>query len=163
MSASSSVRRLTAAAAIAVGIVGTVALPATAADRDHDHDHGRRHAEVFISGVQQAPGWETRSNRSLNKEWVEITNNTRRTVNLDGWTLADREGHTYTFDHYRLDGRSTVRVHTGMGRDTRTDLYQDRRSSVWDRHADTATLRNDHGRFVDDASWGRHYEGGHRR
>ncbi|MFI6564239.1 lamin tail domain-containing protein [Streptomyces sp. NPDC050534] len=147
---------MTAAAAIAAGIVGAVALPATAAD--HDHDHGRRHAEVVISDVQHvSPDRETRSNRSLNREWVEITNNSRRTVNLDGWTLADREGHTYTFHHYRLDGRSTVRVHTGMGRDTRTDLYQDRRMYVWDRFADTATLRNDHGRFVDDASWGRHH------
>jgi hypothetical protein len=160
VSASSSVRRLTAAAAIAAGIVGTAALPATAAD----HNPDRRHSEVVISDVQHvSPGWETRSNRSLNKEWVEITNNTRRTVNLDGWTLADREGHTYTFHHYRLDGRSTVRVHTGMGRDTRTDLYQDRRSYVWDRMADTATLRNDHGRFVDDASWGRHHRGGGHR
>jgi hypothetical protein len=160
LSASSSVRRLTAAAAIAAGLVGAVALPATAADHHHD---GRR-AEVVISDVQHVfPGREARSNHSLNKEWVEITNNTRRAVNLDGWTLADREGHTYTFHHYRLHGRSAVRVHTGMGRDTRTDLYQDRRSYVFDRFSDTATLRNDHGRFVDDASWGRHHrDGGHR-
>ncbi|MGW0771931.1 lamin tail domain-containing protein [Streptomyces sp. NPDC002676] len=71
---------------------------------------------------------------------------TRWTVNLDDWTLADEDGHTYSFHHVYLGGRSTVRVHTGTGRDTRTDLYQDRRNYVWDNHADTATLRNDHGR-----------------
>ncbi|KOT31774.1 hypothetical protein ADK41_30735 [Streptomyces caelestis] len=75
--------------------------------------------------------------------------------------MKDEDGRTYTFDDYRLRGRVTVRIHTGVGRDTRTDLYQDRRHYVWDNHSDTATLRNDRGRFVDDESWGRH-RGGHR-
>jgi Lamin Tail Domain len=61
---------------------------------------------------------------------VEITNNSRRSVNLEGWTLSDRDGHTYTFRRYRLDGRSTVRVLTGTGRDSRHDRYQDRRAYV---------------------------------
>jgi hypothetical protein len=64
------------------------------------------------------------------------------------------------FHHYRLKGRSTVRIHTGEGRDSRTDLFQDRRNYVWDNRSDTATLRNDHGRFIDDASWGHHHGGG---
>lgn len=92
-------------------------------------------------------------------------------MNLDGWTLRDEDGHTYTFDDYRLAGRTTVRVHTGSGRNTRTDLYQVRRGYVWDNNADTATLLTDRGRFVD-LSWGYHrdhhgerrYHGGdHRR
>lgn len=78
----------------------------------------------------------------------------RGAVNLDGWSLADEDGHFYTFRHVRLDGRSTVRVHTGIGRDTRTDLFQDRRAYVWNNDHDTATPRNDHGRFVDEISWG---------
>ncbi len=87
---------------------------------------------------------------------MEITNNTRQAVNLDGWKLSDRDGHTYTFHHYRLEARSTVRVHTGIGRDTRHDLYQDRRAYVWNNDSDTATLRNDHNRFVDSVSWSGH-------
>ncbi|WP_208029841.1 lamin tail domain-containing protein [Streptomyces cyanogenus] len=143
---------------MAVAVVGAVALPASAAD----YHHGRQqHPVVFISDVQyDSPGRDDGSNRSLNAEWVEITNDSRQAVNLDGWTLVDEDGYTYTFDHYRLNGRATVRVHTGVGRDTRTDLYQDRRNYVWDNDADTATLRNDRGRFVDDASWGRHRHGG---
>ncbi|MEU1203531.1 lamin tail domain-containing protein [Streptomyces sp. NPDC005813] len=138
------------------GVTAAIAVPASAAD------HRPHRPNVEISRVQyDSPGRDDRSNRSLNKEWVEITNNTRRAVNLDGWTLSDEDGHTYTFDHYRLDGRATVRVHTGIGRDTSTDLYQDRRAYVWDNRSDTATLRNDHDRFVDDASWGHHRH--HRR
>ncbi|MFE5403609.1 lamin tail domain-containing protein [Streptomyces sp. NPDC056580] len=143
---------MTAVAAVAAATVGAVALPASAAD----HHPGRHHRDsVYISSVRyDAPGRDDRSNRALNREWVDITNDSRRPINLSGWTLSDRDGHTYTFRHYRLAGRATVRVHTGYGHDTRTDLFQDRNRSVWDRN-DTATLRNGYGRFVDDASWGR--------
>ncbi|MDQ1024817.1 hypothetical protein QF035_002399 [Streptomyces umbrinus] len=92
----------------------------------------------------------------------ELTNTTRRAVNLDCWTLKDEDGRTYTFNHYRLDGRATVRIYTGRGRDTDTDLYQDRRHYVWDNRSDTATLRNDRGRFIDDESWGGCHRGGNR-
>ncbi|WP_234337898.1 lamin tail domain-containing protein [Streptomyces sp. NRRL WC-3725] len=158
MSVSSSVRRLTAVAGVAAAVVGAVALPASA----DDHHNGRHHRPaVFISDVQyDSPGQDDRSNRSLNAEWVEITNDSGRAVNLDGWTLSDEDGLTYTFDHYRLSGRATVRVHTGVGRDNRTDVYQDRRAYVWDSHSDTATLRNHRGRLVDEFSWG--YDRDHR-
>ncbi|MFF9154975.1 lamin tail domain-containing protein [Streptomyces sp. NPDC014846] len=111
---------------------------------------------VYISQVRQdSPGRDDRSNWSLNQEWVDITNSTRRAVSLDGWTLADEDGHAFTFRHVRLDGRATVRVHTGVGRDSRRDLFQGRRAYVWNDVHDTATLRNDRDRFVDDVSWGR--------
>jgi hypothetical protein len=148
-----SVRRL-AAAALTVMAVAGAALPASAADRTPHH------AAVGISDVQHGfVGHGIRSNRSLNSEWVEVSNNARRAVNLSGWTLSDRGGHTYTFHHYRLDGRSVVRVHTGIGRDTSRDLYQDRRASVWGDRSDTAALRDDHGRLVDAVSWGAPHPG----
>ncbi|TVZ83145.1 lamin tail domain-containing protein [Streptomyces sp. BK340] len=154
MSASVSVtpRRLTAAAAVAAALVGAVALPASAADRASAYPD---RAQVVIGDVQSSlHGRYERSNLALNREWVDITNNGRHGVNLSGWTLSDRDGNTYTFRNYWLGGRSTVRVHTGVGRDSSTDVFQDRRFSVWDRDADTATLRNDHGRFIDAESWG---------
>ncbi|MET9078457.1 lamin tail domain-containing protein [Streptomyces sp. NPDC004232] len=157
MSASSSVRRVTVVGAIAAAAVGAVALPAAAAQKPAR----TAHAAVYISKVQyDSPGRDDRSNRSLNAEWVDIANSTRRAVNLDHWTLRDDAGHTYTFRHVSLAPRATVRVHTGIGRDTRSDLYQDKRNYVWNNNGDTATLRNDRGRTVDTASWGR--DRGHR-
>ncbi|MFE1876410.1 lamin tail domain-containing protein [Streptomyces sp. NPDC059496] len=109
-----------------------------------------------ISRVQtDSPGREDRSNRSLNAEWVEITNTTRDGISLRGWTLRDREGNRYRFDNVRIAPRATIRIHTGNGRDTRTDLFQDRRDYVWDNHSDTATLRDDRGRTIDTETWGR--------
>ena len=151
MTVSTTTRRLTATVLSAAAVTAAIAVPASADPRPHRQS-------VEISRVQyDSPGRDDRSNRSLNQEWVEITNKTRRAVNLDSWTLSDEDGHTYTFDHYRLGGRSTVRVHTGLGRDSRTDLFQDRRAYVWNNDRDRATLRNDHGRFIDDASWGRRH------
>ncbi|MEV7068565.1 lamin tail domain-containing protein [Streptomyces collinus] len=152
--ASVTARRLAAGALAAGALVSVVTLPASAAD------HRPERSKVQISAVRyDSPGRDDRSNRSLNRGWVEVTNTGRRAVNLDGWTLRDEDGHTFTFHHYRLDGRSTIRIHTGEGRDSRSDLFQDRRNYVWDNRSDTATLRNDHGRFIDDASWGHHRHG----
>ncbi|MEV7129637.1 lamin tail domain-containing protein [Streptomyces sp. NPDC093260] len=141
----------------AVAVTVAISVPASAAD------HRAPRPSVRISRVQaDSPGRDDRSTRSLNAEWVEITNTTRKTVDLNGWTLSDRDGHTYTFHHYRLEGRSTVRVHTGTGtgtgRDARRDLYQDRHAYVWNNTSDTATLRNEYHHFVDSRFWGhRHH------
>ncbi|MDQ1033605.1 hypothetical protein QFZ75_000021 [Streptomyces sp. V3I8] len=161
---SSRTTRRIAAALLTTAALGAAALPAAA-------DSGRQQARpshVKITAVQyDSPGRDDRSNRSLNKEWVEITNEGRRGVNLEGWTLADEDGHTYTFSHYRLRGHESVRVHTGEGRDSRGHVFQDRRAYVWDNRSDTATLRNDNNRRVDTESWGRghggHGGGHHRR
>ncbi|MFF1438760.1 lamin tail domain-containing protein [Streptomyces sp. NPDC058295] len=154
-SASFTARRLAAAALVAGALVSVAALPATAAD------HARPHrAQVEISAVQHgSTGREDHSNRSLNRERAQLTNPTRHAISLDGWTLSDEDGHTYTFHHYRLAPQSTVRVHTGKGRDTHGDRYQNRRTYVWDDDRDTVTLRDNRGRTVDDYSWG-HRRGG---
>ncbi|WP_330262043.1 lamin tail domain-containing protein [Streptomyces sp. NBC_00539] len=153
MSSASSVRRIAATVLAAGALVGAAALPATAQDRDHG-----RHSRVEISRVQaDSPGRDDRSNRSLNAEWVEITNTTRDAVNLRGWTLRDEDGNRYRFDNVRINGRATIRIHTGTGHDTRTDLFQNRRDYIWDNHGDTATLRDDRGRTVDTESWGRRH------
>ncbi|MFE2734192.1 lamin tail domain-containing protein [Streptomyces sp. NPDC056910] len=145
-------RRAAAAALAAGALVGTFAASASA------DAGGRPHRDrVEISGAQyDSPGWDNGTNRSLNKEWVDVTNTSRHAVNLDGWTLSARDGRTYTFHHYRLAGRATVRVHTGVGRDSGRDVYQDRRRYAWDNRSDTATLRDDRNRRVDTLSWGGH-------
>ncbi|MET8291718.1 hypothetical protein ABZV80_42180 [Streptomyces sp. NPDC005132] len=78
------------------------------------------------------------------------------------WTAGPPTGAPHLhLRRYRLDGRSTVRVHTGVGRDTFRDVYQDRRNYVWDNGSDTATLRNDHRRVVDVIAGGGHRGGRH--
>ncbi|MFG3295113.1 lamin tail domain-containing protein [Streptomyces sp. NPDC048179] len=155
VSVSVTARRLGSATAVAAALVGALALPAAAAA---PHAAAAPRDAVVISAVQHdVQGRAAFSNRALNREWVDVTNTSRRDVNLSGWTLSDADGQSYTFRHYRLEGRSTVRVHTGEGRDTMKDLYQDRRRSVLNHDSDTVTLRTDRGRYVDSASWGVHH------
>ncbi|MGW2474260.1 lamin tail domain-containing protein [Streptomyces sp. NPDC001665] len=159
---SRSARRITAAVLASGALVAAAALPAVADGRDHGRDHDRGHhaprPTVVLGKIQyDSPGRDNGSNRSLNGEWVTVTNTGRHTVNLRGWTLSDESHRTYKFD-LRLPGRSSVRVHTGVGRDTRHDVYQDRRNYVWD-NIDTATLRDAHGHKVDSKSWGHRHHG----
>ncbi|MDX3533038.1 lamin tail domain-containing protein [Streptomyces sp. MB09-01] len=161
MSASLATRRLLAAALAAGALVGAAALPATADDHRRDR---HSHSALVIGDVQyDSPARNDRSNRALNREWVEVKNTGRKAVNLRGFTLTDQQGNRYRFNHLRLDGRSSVKVHTGNGRDTHRDVYQDRRHQIWDER-DTATLRDDRGRVVDTESWGRRgHHDNHRR
>ncbi|MER5795238.1 hypothetical protein [Streptomyces sp. NPDC001980] len=59
------------------------------------------------------------------------------------------------------EGRAAVRVHAGEDRDTAIDVYQGRRNYVRNSDDSTATLRDEVGRFVVDASWS-HHHGEHR-
>ncbi|THA73741.1 lamin tail domain-containing protein [Streptomyces sp. A0592] len=152
MSASLATRRALAALLAAGTLLGAAALPA-AAD-DHRRDQRGRHSALVIGDVQYDSPNRDRSNRALNREWVEIKNTGRSSVNLRGYTLTDQQGNRYRFPDFRLDGRSAVKVHTGQGRDTRHDLYQDRSRQVWNDR-DTATLRDNRGNVVDTESWGR--------
>ncbi|MFE9479034.1 lamin tail domain-containing protein [Streptomyces spororaveus] len=161
MSASLPTRRFVAAFLAAGALVGAAALPAAADDHGRDRDHRAPHSSVVISDVQYGTGGRDRSDRALNREWVEVKNTGRHAVNLRGFTLTDRQGNRYRFSDFRLDGRSSVKVHTGQGRDTRHDVYQDRRHQIWDER-DTATLRDNRGNVVDSDSWNgrRHHRNG---
>ncbi|GGR46046.1 lamin tail domain-containing protein [Streptomyces netropsis] len=150
---SSAVIARIAATAVACGaVLATTVLPATAAAHA---DPFRATSPVVIGKVQyDSPGKDDRSNWSLNAEWIDIVNTGHHAVNLHNWTLKDADRHTYRFGHLRLAPHQKVRVHTGTGRDTVRDVYQNRRAYVWDNYRDTATLRNDHGRVIDTESWG---------
>ncbi|MFI9047415.1 lamin tail domain-containing protein [Streptomyces sp. NPDC053427] len=152
------VSRITATFLGAAALAVTAALPAAAADHGHHAPAPHRSAVVLGAIQYDSPGRDDRSNRSLNAEWVTVKNTGRYPVSIKGWTLSDKSGHAYRFGNVRLAGHSQVRVHTGNGRDNRSDLFQDRRTYVWDNVRDTATLRNDHRRIVDAESWGRHHE-----
>ncbi|MFE9703319.1 hypothetical protein [Streptomyces sp. NPDC005930] len=74
-------RCLTGAALTVGALTAALAVPATAAD----HHNRAKRPSVEINRVRyDSPGRDTRTTRSLNAEWVDLTDNTRRAVNLDG-------------------------------------------------------------------------------
>ena len=102
-----------------------------------------------------SPGRDDRSNRSLNAEYVQLTNTSRRAVALKSWTLRDTSRHVYVFGSYTLAAGATVTVHTGVGNDTATHRYQDRHAYVWNNDKDAAILRDAAGHGVDSCRWTR--------
>ncbi|MFB7778088.1 lamin tail domain-containing protein [Streptomyces bauhiniae] len=100
-----------------------------------------------------SPGTDTRSNSSLNGEWVQLKNTSRSAVSLNGWVLKDASNHRYSFPNVKLGAGKYLKVHTGSGRDTTSDKYQGRRAYVWNNTSDTATLTRSNGSKVDTCSW----------
>ncbi|MGP4047201.1 lamin tail domain-containing protein [Streptomyces sp. 2A115] len=100
-----------------------------------------------------SPGSDTRSNTSLNAEWVQIKNTSSASISLKNWTLVDASNHRYTFRDVKIKAGSTMKVRTGQGTDTAANKYQNRRAYVWNNTSDTATLRKASGSRVDACSW----------
>lgn len=95
------------------------------------------------------------SGDTLNDEWVDVRNDGSSVLDMSGYTLQDEAGNTYTFpDSFTLHPDSTVRVHTGDGTDTMTDLYWGRDSGVWNDDGDTASVHDDNERLAAEKSAG---------
>ena len=110
---------------------------------------------VRITRVQyDSPGSDTGSNSSLNAEWVRITNKSAKAKVLTGWKLRDKTGHAYKFRAFTLKPGKSVRVHTGKGANTRTDLYWRQSWYIWNNTGDKAIVKNKAGALIDTCSWG---------
>ncbi|MEO3793376.1 lamin tail domain-containing protein [Nonomuraea sp. B10E15] len=100
------------------------------------------------------------ANSSLNGEYVQIKNMTRKAVNLAGWTVRDRTrraDHIYTFGRLTLRAGKTVTLRTGRGKNTTTTRYWGRSGGtlayIWNQASDAAYLRNASGKLVDSCSY----------
>jgi hypothetical protein len=103
---------------------------------------------VIITGIfYNSPGSDRGGNSSLNAEWVQLHNTSRRAVTMTGWTLRDTSHHVFTFKTYRLKARGFVKIHTGSGRPTQANRYWDRSWYIWNNTGDKATLRNSAGTY----------------
>ncbi|MEO3886737.1 lamin tail domain-containing protein [Nonomuraea sp. B5E05] len=100
------------------------------------------------------------ANSSLNGEYVQIKNMTRKAVNLTGWTIRDRtkrSDHVYTFGRFTLRAGKTLTLRTGKGKNTTTTRYWGRSGGtlayIWNQSSDAAYLRNASGKPVDSCSY----------
>ncbi len=119
-----------------------------------------RAANLSIAAVYYDPyaGPDPDTNAGRNKEYVVIRNGGSSAARLTGWTIRDlaRPGvaaHVFKFPAFRLRPGHTVRIHTGRGSNTRTDLYWGLTVYVWGDDSDKATLKNKSGGTVDTCSW----------
>lgn len=134
---------LAAATALAGSLLATA--PASAAS----HQGG-----LHLGKIQyDSPGTDTRTNTSLNAEFVDIHNNGTVKLQLKGYRLKDNTGYTYTFGSYTVAAGKTVRVHTGKGSTSGAHVYWNRGSYVWNNTGDKARLYKPSGSLQDSCSW----------
>lgn len=100
-----------------------------------------------------SPGTDTRSNASLNAEYVVIKNIGSTNRSLTGFTVRDAQSHVYKFGTFTLKAGKTVRLHTGKGTNTATDRYWGSSNYIWNNGGDKATLKNRAGTTLDTCSW----------
>jgi hypothetical protein len=102
-----------------------------------------------------SPGTDTRTNGSLNAEYVTIKNLGSSARSLTGFTVRDAQNHVYKFGSFTLRAGRTVRLHTGHGTNTSTDRYWGSGNYIWNNTGDKAILRTAAGATLDTCSWSR--------
>jgi hypothetical protein len=134
---------LTAAALAVSGtlVVGSPAAAATPSLRFHGAQY-------------DSPGKDTRSNASLNNEWISLVNSGSKSVNLSRYTIRDASNHVYTFGNVTIAAKGgRIWLHTGKGTRSGRQVYWGSGNYVWNNTGDTATLRNAAGKNLDTCSW----------
>ncbi|MYY83529.1 MULTISPECIES: lamin tail domain-containing protein [unclassified Streptomyces] len=140
-----------AAATLSVSLLA--ASPASAATARHQ-------GGLHLGTIQyDSPGRDTRSNSSLNAEWVNIHNSSRSAIQLKGYKLKDDTGYTYTFGSYKIGAGKTVKVRTGKGSDASGVRYWGRSNYVWNNTGDKARLIKPSGSQLDSCKWTRQGSG----
>ncbi|MBA2282415.1 MAG: lamin tail domain-containing protein, partial [Acidimicrobiia bacterium] len=88
---------------------------------------------------------------NLNDEWVELRNTGAVAVDLTGWRVRDESSsHRFAFPAgFTLEAGAAVRVRSGCGPDTASDLFWCvSGSAVWNNDGDTAFLLDPSGNVV---------------
>jgi lamin tail-like protein len=96
----------------------------------------------LLDAIHYGAGTTIASLRSLNREWVELTNISTKPVTITGWRLVSSSGAIYYFPSFVLAPDTTVKVHTGPGTNSSTSLYWGRTSFAWNDTQGEAILRN---------------------
>jgi hypothetical protein len=107
----------------------------------------------FARVQYDSPGADSGSNTSLNKEWIKLKNYGNKAKKLKGWTIRDTSGHVYKFKEFTLKPDKAVKLHTGSGSNTKTDVYWHADGYVWNNGGDKAILKNRNGNKVDTCKW----------
>lgn len=93
-------------------------------------------------------------NYSKEEEYVCLTNGGGQAADMTGWYLRDDYGWGYTFPQFTLGAGATVRVRTGCGTNSATDLYWCKDgTAVWNNDGDTVFLFEAEGDLVTQYSY----------
>lgn len=113
-------------------------------------------AVQFTRIQYNAPGVDRKTNKSIKGEHFRLTNKTKKSLNVKGWTVRDAAGNLYRFTtNYTLAAGKSVTVSTGKGSNTTATRYWGKTNHVWNNSGDSALLRTDKNKTIDTCKWTR--------
>jgi hypothetical protein len=109
----------------------------------------------FHGAQYDSPGKDTKTNASLNNEWISLINTGAKPVNLKGYTIRDKANHVHVLGNVTIAAKNgRLWLHTGKATGTTTHRYWGQGNYVWNNTGDTAYLRRPTGATVDTCTWG---------
>ncbi|WP_276301891.1 lamin tail domain-containing protein [Halorussus lipolyticus] len=106
---------------------------ATAVTKSYPNDGGSTDSQIAVKNLSE-------DGSTLNGEYVDFENTGSSSQDMTGWVVEDEAGNSYQFpDNFTLDAGATVRLHSGDGTDSSTDLYWGG-SYIWNNGGDTCYL-----------------------
>ena len=102
-------------------------------------------SRVTIAGINRSSG---PLRTSLVEEYIVLLNS-GDPVDLMNWTLTVGEIRRYVFPGARIETNEIIRIHTGTGTNTRTDLYWGQMTSLFQESGTLIVLKNQTGAVID--------------
>ena len=108
---------------------------------------------LMMTKIQYDPnGPDTPDGTDYNGEYVVIENVTSTNISIGGWKLKDAAGATFRFPTQGLGAGSTVKVHSGHGTNSASDVYAGW-GWIWNNSGDSARLIAPNGTVADRCSY----------
>lgn len=110
--------------------------------------------DIIVSNMMANPPGNDHKN--LTEEYVEFMNISGFDTDMSGWTMNDKAGWNYNFPRdFVLKAGEKVRVITGLGDDSSSELYWGYRRAIWNNGGDTVYLNDDQSRIVIEYTYGK--------
>jgi micrococcal nuclease len=85
---------------------------------------------------------------NMNGEYVVITNNGNKAIDMTNWSIKDEATHIYTFENIELNTKDNLTLYTGSGQNLETELYWNSKDPIWNNDGDTAFLFDENGDLI---------------
>ena len=133
-------------------------------DYGYDPHKGPSSADSFCNGYSRSPvrlskvysdspGSDTRSNSSLNAEYVQLKNYGTKDVKIGGNTIYNGVDSLYKLPTFTLKAGKTVTVRTGKGTNTTSTLYMNRTNYFWPNRKSSGFLSDSSNRRLSNCSY----------
>ena len=82
------------------------------------------------------------------EEYVAFKNECDWNCNLEGWILSDAQDTKFTFPEFILSAESSVRITTGQGMNSSTNIFWSRCIGIWNNAGDTVYLKDNENNLI---------------